>query len=64
MIMQQNEIERSRFHYTLANERSTSANRRRRTKSTITNKDDSHVDVTPDPPEQPSVEPFKFNVPP
>jgi hypothetical protein len=64
MIMQQNEIERSRFNYTIAaNERSTSANRRRRTKSTVTNKDDSHTDIIPDPPEQPSVEPFKFNVP-
>jgi hypothetical protein len=63
MIMQQNEIERSRFSYTLANERSISANRRRRTKSTATNKEVSHIDIIADPPEQPSAEPFKFNVP-
>jgi hypothetical protein len=63
MIMQQNEIERSRFHYSIAHERATSANRRRRTKSSITNKDDSHTDIVTDPPEQPSTEPFKFNVP-
>jgi hypothetical protein len=63
MIMQQNEIERSRFSYTIANERSASANRRRRTKSTVTNKEDPHIDIIPDPPEQTSVEPFKFNVP-
>ena len=61
--MQQNEIERSRFSYTMNNERSASANRRRRTKSTVTTKEDLHVEVIPDPTDQPSVEPFKFNVP-
>ena len=63
MIMQQNEIERSRFNYSMTNERSVSVNRRRRTKSTITNKDDSHTDVVPDPSKQLQTEPFKFNVP-
>jgi len=48
MIMQQNEIERSRYNYSLAK----STIRRQRSKSTVTNKED----ISP--------EPFKFNIPP
>jgi hypothetical protein len=52
MIMQQNEIERSRYNYSLANEHSKSTIRRQRSKITVTNKED----IPP--------EPFKFNIPP
>jgi hypothetical protein len=51
MIMQQNEIERSRYNYSLANEHSKSTIRRYRSKSTVTNKED----IPP--------EPVKFNIP-
>jgi len=52
MIMQQNEIERSCYKYSLVNVHSASTIRRHRSKSTVTNKED----IPPEPP-------FKFNIP-
>jgi hypothetical protein len=53
MIMQQNEIERSRFNYSLSKQHSTSVVRRHRAKSSITTTKHDN------PPEQP----FQFNIP-
>lgn len=56
MIMQQNEIERSRYNYSLPNNNTTSVVRRSRTKTTPATKDEL-------PTEEQSVESFKFNIP-
>ncbi|CAF0803935.1 unnamed protein product [Adineta ricciae] len=59
MIMQHNEIERSRYSYTLANNQSTSETRRQRTRSGLNNKT---ISPTEEPKQIPD-EPFKFNIP-
>ncbi|CAF0979948.1 unnamed protein product [Adineta steineri] len=56
MIMQQNEIERSRYTYSFTNKTSTTVIRPNRAKSTVINKSDI-------PQEQPSIEPIKPNIP-
>ncbi|CAF1061985.1 unnamed protein product [Adineta steineri] len=56
MIMQQNEIERSRYTYSFTNKTSTTLIRPNRAKSTVINKSDI-------PQEQPSIEPIKPNIP-
>ncbi|CAF3805275.1 unnamed protein product [Adineta steineri] len=56
MIMQQNEIERSRYTYSFTNKTSTTVIRPNRAKSTVINK--SNI-----PQEQPSIEPIKPNIP-
>ena len=55
MIMQQNEIERSRCHYTLTTKQSTTVIRRQRIKSGVSNKNDV-------PNAQSSSAPIKFNI--
>ena len=57
MIMQQNEIERSRFHYTVSREPSAaSLQRQQRTKSVLNTRN-------PIPPARTSPEPFTFSIP-
>ncbi|UJR08554.1 hypothetical protein I4U23_012815 [Adineta vaga] len=60
MIMQQNEIERSRCNYTITKKQSTTIIRRQRTRSGLNNRNDT---LTEQQQQQSTVESFKFNIP-